>query len=121
MLREYLAERSCTVELGCELRGFEQFPDHVVAHLITTDSDGQQQEEHATFDWLVGADGAHSVVRKQLGLSFLGETRTEQNMALGDIVIEGLDNRVSCTSYFQHASHLSSNQHWHMWNVPPKL
>ncbi|KAJ7637696.1 FAD binding domain-containing protein [Mycena polygramma] len=104
ILREYLQELSCTVELGCELRAFEQSPHHVVAHIIKTDADGQQQEEHTEFDWLIGTDGAHSVVRKQLGLSFLGETRTEQNMALGDIVVEGLDNR-----------------YWHMWNVPPKL
>ncbi|KAJ6494759.1 FAD binding domain-containing protein [Mycena vitilis] len=104
ILREYLRELSCTVEIGCELRAFEQSPDRVVAHLIKTDADGQQQEEHTAFDWLVGTDGAHSVVRKQLGLSFLGETRTEQNMALGDIVVEGLDNR-----------------YWHMWNVQPKL
>ncbi|KAF7356768.1 FAD-binding-3 domain-containing protein [Mycena venus] len=104
ILREYLKDLSCTVELGCELRDFEQFTDHVVAHLVKTDADGQQQEERTKFDWLVGTDGAHSMVRKQLGLSFLGETRTEQNMALGDIVIENLDNKI-----------------WHTWNVPPKL
>ncbi|KAJ6584775.1 FAD binding domain-containing protein [Mycena capillaripes] len=104
ILREYLEKLSCTVELGCELHSFEQFPDHVVTHLSKTGVDGQQQEEHTRFDWLIGTDGAHSVVRKQLGLSFLGETRTEQNMSLGDITIEGLDSRL-----------------WHMWNIPPKL
>ncbi|KAJ7695074.1 FAD binding domain-containing protein [Mycena rosella] len=103
ILRAHLAKLSCTVELGAELRSFEQSADGVVARIVKTAEDGTQNEETATFDWLVGTDGAHSVVRKQLGLSFLGETRTESIMALGDINIEeGLDPN-------------------HMWNVGPKM
>lgn len=82
------------MELGSELRTFEQFPDHVVAHITKTTADGNQAEESTTFDWLVGTDGAHSVVRKQLGLSFLGETPAEQHISLGDIVVEGIDPAV---------------------------
>ncbi|KAJ7754143.1 FAD binding domain-containing protein [Mycena maculata] len=102
VLREYLQKLGATIELATELHSFEQFPDHVVAHLIKTDAAGQQHEERTEFNWLIGTDGAHSIVRKQLGFTFLGETRTEQNMAVGDIVIEGLDNR-----------------RFHMWNVSP--
>ncbi|KAJ6544653.1 hypothetical protein DFH09DRAFT_1249316 [Mycena vulgaris] len=84
ILRAHLAKLCCMVELGTELRSFEQ------------PTDGMQSEETANFGWLVGTDGAHSVVRKQLGLSFLGETRTEFTVALGDIVIEeGLDLSVA--------------------------
>ncbi|KAJ7754153.1 FAD binding domain-containing protein [Mycena maculata] len=104
VLREYLQQLVTTVELATELRSFEQFPDHVVAHLIKTDVDGKQHEERTEFSWLIGTDGAHSIVRKQLKFPFLGETRPEQNMAVGDIVIEGLDNRLL-----------------HMWEVPPNL
>ncbi|KAF7342093.1 FAD-binding-3 domain-containing protein [Mycena venus] len=105
ILRAHLQTLSCSVELGSELRAFEQFSDHVVARIVKTDSDGSQHEESTKFDWLIGTDGAHSVVRKQLGLSFLGETREEQHLALGDIVVEeGADPKF-----------------WHMWSQPPKL
>ncbi|KAF8178164.1 FAD binding domain-containing protein [Mycena galopus ATCC 62051] len=104
VLRAHLQEFSCSVELGCQLVGFEQFPDSVVAHIVKTDSDGNQLEERTRFDWLIGTDGAHSVVRKQLGLSFLGETRAG-HMVLGDFTIEdGIDPKF-----------------WHMWQQPPKL
>ncbi|KAJ7466152.1 FAD binding domain-containing protein, partial [Mycena galericulata] len=105
ILAKQLQKFSCFVEFGTELLGFEQFPDHVVAHIIKTDAEGKQLEEHIKFDWLVGTDGARSIVRKQLGLSFLGETRTEQHIALGDIVVE---EGVEPTN-------------WHMWSVPPKF
>ncbi|KAJ7662139.1 FAD binding domain-containing protein [Mycena polygramma] len=104
VLRAHLQKLGCFVELGSELRGFEQFPDHIVAHIVRTDANGTQIEERTRFDWLVGTDGAHSVVRKQLGLSFLGETRAE-HIAIGDIVVEeGVDPAF-----------------WHKWNVAPKL
>ncbi|KAF8178220.1 FAD binding domain-containing protein [Mycena galopus ATCC 62051] len=105
ILRAYLQNLSSSVELGSELLSFEQSADCVFARILKTDSDGKQAEESARFDWLVGTDGAHSVVRKQLGVSFLGETKEEERLALGDIVVEGgLDPKL-----------------WHMWQQPPKL
>ncbi|KAJ7185771.1 FAD binding domain-containing protein [Mycena filopes] len=104
ILRAHLETLSCAVELGSELRRFDHFADRVVAHIVVK-TGPVEEEEIATFDWLVGTDGAHSVVRKQLGFSFLGETRTEQQMAVGDIVVEeGVDPAF-----------------WHMWSVPPKF
>ncbi|KAJ7640717.1 FAD binding domain-containing protein [Mycena polygramma] len=95
ILRGYLRALGGRVELGTALRSFEQFSNHVVAHLARTDADGTEHTEVATFDWLVGADGVHSVVRKQLGLSFLGETKEEAHVLVGDIdVDEGLDRPV---------------------------
>ncbi|KAJ6481862.1 monooxygenase [Mycena sanguinolenta] len=98
ILRAYLQDFSCSVELGSQLLSFEQFPDSVVARIAKTDSDGNTAEESTRFDWLVGTDGARSVVRKQLGLSFLGETQS-QHVALGDIVVEGLDPKVCWSVY----------------------
>ncbi|KAF7366385.1 FAD-binding-3 domain-containing protein [Mycena sanguinolenta] len=103
VLRAYLQDLGCSVELGTQLLSFEQFPDGVVARIVKTDADGNQVEEDTRFDWLVGTDGARSIVRKQLGLSFLGETQSE-HIALGDIAVEGIDSRF-----------------WHMWHEPPKL
>ncbi|KAJ7119265.1 FAD binding domain-containing protein [Mycena crocata] len=107
ILRAHLAKLGGTVELGSELRSFEQSADSVVARIVKTAADGTQSEETATFDWLVGTDGAHSVVRKTLGLSFLGEAKVEDHYAaVGDIYIK--------------AKSLDRNS-WHMWNVGSKL
>ncbi|KAK7050564.1 FAD-binding-3 domain-containing protein [Favolaschia claudopus] len=103
VLRSHLLRFSCTVELGSELRSLEQFPDHVVAHIEKTDTEGNIVEETASFAWLVGTDGAHSVVRKQVGVEYVGETRA-QYIAIGDVVVEqGLDSKF-----------------WHMWDQSPK-
>lgn len=90
MLEEY----DITVELGTQLVSLEQYSDRVTAH-ITKKIDGKEVAETATFDWLVGADGAHSVVRKQLGIPFLGVTREAEQLVVGDIhVKKGLENRM---------------------------
>ncbi|KAF8956927.1 pentachlorophenol 4-monooxygenase [Flammula alnicola] len=96
-----LAEFGCTVELGTELKSFVQDSDHVKATLIkrgmSQDMESGEVEE-VLFDWMIGADGAKGVVRKQLGLSFLGETRNVENFIVGDIMVDGL-----------------SQKYWHMW------
>ncbi|KAL4263212.1 Rifampicin monooxygenase-like protein [Pleurotus pulmonarius] len=73
------------VERGVELVSFEQTSDNVSAVLRHHGGHG----ERATFSYLVGADGARSQTRKQLGLSFLGETRKAQQMIIGDVYIRG--------------------------------
>ncbi|KAG9219823.1 hypothetical protein CCMSSC00406_0009379 [Pleurotus cornucopiae] len=70
------------VERGVELVSFEQSSDNVIA-LLRHPGGEEPTEERATFDYLVGADGAHSQTRQQLGLSFLGETRKAQQMIIG--------------------------------------
>jgi 2-polyprenyl-6-methoxyphenol hydroxylase-like FAD-dependent oxidoreductase len=78
ILRERLAELSGSVERGVSLVGFTQDEDAVTATL----SDGSSQR----VQYLIGADGAHSIVRKQLGLTFEGDAFAEGYM-LGDVEV----------------------------------
>ncbi|MGW2860208.1 FAD-dependent monooxygenase [Streptomyces sp. NPDC001205] len=68
LLEEYLAGLGTTIERETELLSFSQDADGVTA-LLRTASGGQ---EEVRVGYLVGCDGAHSVVRKGLGLSFEG-------------------------------------------------
>ncbi|KAK0501675.1 FAD binding domain-containing protein [Armillaria luteobubalina] len=86
VLREHLAKYGCEIELGTELVSFEQSADRVVSHVLKTQG-GQTVEETIESRWLIGSEGARSVVRKTLGLTFLGETRQNENVVVGDIMI----------------------------------
>ncbi|OAX35483.1 hypothetical protein K503DRAFT_868232 [Rhizopogon vinicolor AM-OR11-026] len=79
VLRRHLERFSCFVETGTELRSFEQSDEGIAAVLA-------KNEILETFHtkWMIGADGAKGVVRKQLGLTFLGETR-DVAFVTGDI------------------------------------
>lgn len=74
-LEELLENRAvalgATVLRGHEVIGFEQDDTSVTAHAATADS---EVELHAKY--LVGCDGAHSLVRKELGIAFPGTTST---------------------------------------------
>ena len=82
ILREELANRGLHVERGLGLQGFEQDADGVTATL-----DGDSGPQRARVRYLIGADGAHSLVRKSLGLSFEGGAFDEQYM-LGDVEVD---------------------------------
>ena len=82
ILREELALRGVAVERGLRLRGFEQDAYGVRATLVGDDG---EQTVHAGY--LIGADGAHSAVRKGLGLTFEGAAFEEQYM-LGDVEVD---------------------------------
>jgi 2-polyprenyl-6-methoxyphenol hydroxylase-like FAD-dependent oxidoreductase len=70
------------VERGVELLGFEQDADGVTA--LLAEGAGEQRVRAA---YLVGADGAHSRVRKGLGLEFAGDAFPEEYM-LGDVEVD---------------------------------
>ncbi|KAK7030997.1 hypothetical protein VNI00_010229 [Paramarasmius palmivorus] len=94
VLRDILSKKyNCTVELSTELVSFSQHPDHDYVTVRTRDvKTGIEQD--AQFDWLVGTDGAHSIVRKSLGLTFLGETVETNTLVIGDIeVLDGPELR----------------------------
>ena len=82
ILRERLAELGTQIERDVRLVGFEQDDEGVTATL-----EGPDGEETVRAAYLVGADGAHSVVRKTLGLSFEGGAFAEQYM-LGDVEVD---------------------------------
>ncbi|KAH7878759.1 FAD binding domain-containing protein [Lentinula edodes] len=81
LLRDY----GCQVEFGTELISYEQGSDTVEATLLKSLTH-KTETETTKFDWLIGADGAHSVVRKHLGCSFLGQSiKKAGGMLLADI------------------------------------
>ncbi|MBO2438542.1 FAD-dependent monooxygenase [Actinomadura nitritigenes] len=89
ILRDRLtALGGCVDAVG--LAAFTQDDDGVTARL----TDGTTVRAA----YLVGADGGRSTVRKALGVPFLGETRDEERMLIGDVRTPDLDR-----------------DHWHMW------
>jgi 2-polyprenyl-6-methoxyphenol hydroxylase-like FAD-dependent oxidoreductase len=81
ILREELAMYGVQVERGVRVTAFEQDGDGVTA---TLDGDERQTVRAG---YLIGADGAHSAVRKALGLTFEGAAFAEQYM-LGDVEVD---------------------------------
>jgi len=92
-LRLRLAEFGGAVEFGTALEGFEQSDEGVSAVVVKSG-----EAETLTARWLVGCDGGHSIVRKQAGIAFEGETREEVRMIVADVEVDGLDRDA-----------------WHMW------
>ncbi|KAJ7489247.1 hypothetical protein FB451DRAFT_1522774 [Mycena latifolia] len=89
ILRATLAAKySCQVENGKALVSFTH--DSAGVDVMIKD-EVHGAEEHGRYDFLVGTDGAHGVVRKQLGLSFMGESRPYIKFIIADVRVEGLD------------------------------
>lgn len=85
ILEEHLAALGTVVERGTELLSFTQEvdgPGGGVTSLLRTASGG---EEELRTRYLIGCDGAHSTVRKGLGLSYEGGAFAEEYM-LADVV-----------------------------------
>ena len=82
LLREHLAGLDLEIERGVALRSFEQNADGVTAVLA-----GRDREETVRARYLIGCDGAHSMVRKGLALSFEGDAFPEEYM-LGDVELD---------------------------------
>ncbi|MFE1927030.1 FAD-dependent monooxygenase [Streptomyces asoensis] len=80
LLEEYVAGLGTRVERGTELLSFTQDDGGVTARLRT--ASGTDEEVRAGY--LIGCDGAHSTVRKGLGLTFEGAAFDEEYM-LGDV------------------------------------
>ncbi|NEE08258.1 pentachlorophenol monooxygenase, partial [Streptomyces sp. SID7499] len=82
VLEEFLGRFGTAIERATELVAFAQDADGVTSRL-TTPSGG---EEEVRSRFLVGCDGAHSLVRKGLGLSFEGGAFPEEYM-LADVEV----------------------------------
>jgi 2-polyprenyl-6-methoxyphenol hydroxylase-like FAD-dependent oxidoreductase len=82
-IEEHLALFGSRIERGTELVSFDQDGDGVTSRL--TMSSGEEQELRSRF--LVGCDGAHSIVRKTLGLTFEGGAFPDEYM-LADVEVD---------------------------------
>jgi len=89
VLRDALMRHGIEPEWRTELVAIQQDAlsrDQSPAHAVLKRADGAM--EHVATPWLIGAEGAHSLVRTTLDLPYEGHTREEQ-YALGDLRIEG--------------------------------
>lgn len=86
-LRDTLTRAGVTVERGLELIGVEQDDNGVDVVLRTSDA-GEEQVRAA---YLVGCDGGHSTVRRELGLRFDITTVPAMAHLAGDVKVAGLD------------------------------
>lgn len=73
VLLDYLTQNCCPVYWQTGLTSFSQQANQVDVLL-----DNNGEEIKLTCNWLIGADGAHSAVRKQLGIAFNGDTYQHQ-------------------------------------------
>lgn len=87
ILRDRLAEFGVRVELSTALVDFTQDGAGVSVTLS-----GPNGIETVRADYLVGADGGRSTVRKQLGIAFEGSTDESVRMLLGDVRADALDH-----------------------------
>lgn len=85
LLLDYLTLNCCPVYWETTLTSLKQTAGQVEVEL-------QNREGTTTFtcDWVIGADGAHSAVRKQLQIPFTGETYSH-NFYLADVELANND------------------------------
>ncbi len=83
ILAERLSSHGIEVERGTKLQAMTQDGPGVSATLV--DAEGKASEVRVP--WLIGCDGARSVVRKALGLSFEG-AEYEESFLLADVKLD---------------------------------
>lgn len=110
VLRAQLEKYGIVVESGMELVKLGQDDDGVSA---TFSHDGVSEEVRALY--VVAADGAKGPTRRLAGIPFLGESREEIGMLVGDLELFGsLDRIVSPPSLPRSILILTFlSQHWH--------
>jgi 2-polyprenyl-6-methoxyphenol hydroxylase-like FAD-dependent oxidoreductase len=96
VLRERLGELGVTVEYGSRIEGLDQ--DGELAHATIRNALGSEQ---VSVPYVVGSDGASSMVRKLIGVGFLGQSDETIRMLTGDVELSGLDR-----------------DFWHWWPSP---
>jgi 2-polyprenyl-6-methoxyphenol hydroxylase-like FAD-dependent oxidoreductase len=83
VLTRHLARFGIEIERGVELVGLEQLDGRSSVTLSNTD----RQQHTESFRYVIGCDGAHSAVRRQVGIAFEGEAYPWSFM-LGDVKVE---------------------------------
>lgn len=82
VLQAHLARLGIEVERGCDLTSLEHDEQGANVELAR-----EGRTERGRYDYVIGCDGAHSAVRKALGLAFEGEAFPYDFM-LGDVAID---------------------------------
>jgi 2-polyprenyl-6-methoxyphenol hydroxylase-like FAD-dependent oxidoreductase len=88
-MRDALEKQGVAIERGVELVGFAQdvlTRDPNPVKVVLRHADGRLEQARAP--WLIDAEGAHSIVRATLDMSFEGMT-FDQTYALGDVLVGG--------------------------------
>lgn len=84
-LRAKLSELGGTVEWSTELVEFTQLGNSITCRL-----EHPNWTEELTCTYLVACDGGKSTIRKKLGINFVGETHSLEQLWVGDVEVEGL-------------------------------
>jgi 2-polyprenyl-6-methoxyphenol hydroxylase-like FAD-dependent oxidoreductase len=85
ILQECLARQGVTIEWGVTFIAFAQGDRDGSLTATLRHSDGRLEEFEPSY--LIGAEGAHSIIRSTLGMEFKGKSR-EEHYALGDLFID---------------------------------
>jgi 2-polyprenyl-6-methoxyphenol hydroxylase-like FAD-dependent oxidoreductase len=83
ILRERLAELGGKVEFGLRVTGLDRTANGATATLNGT--------ETVRARYLVGADGGHSTVRRELGIGFTGRSDQDARAIIADVHLDGLN------------------------------
>src|ERR1700761_6231309 len=84
LLEARLASLGVTIERNTEVLGYKTTEDGIEAQLHRADG----TEDTVQASWLLGCDGAHSIVRHTLGVPFAGETM-DSDWILADVHMSG--------------------------------
>jgi 2-polyprenyl-6-methoxyphenol hydroxylase-like FAD-dependent oxidoreductase len=108
------------VERACELVDFREAGSQVIATVKHDDGDASRTEEIGA-NWLVGCDGAHSQVRKTLGVQFEGSTY-EEKFLLADVELDWKRERDRTHTWFPAEGMFSiiplpNSQQWRIFAV----
>src|SRR5277367_3304391 len=95
LFEEFLNTLGVQVERTVELTGFTTSATHLTSTLRHADG----REDILETPWLIGCDGAHSTVRKQLGLEFKGSTQPSDWM-LADAHLSDVPHPEETSAYW---------------------
>lgn len=96
-----------TVRLGCTFESFEHKSSSVVSHIRNEDGEIETIES----SYLVSAEGARSIVRKELGIEYEGFTETERTLNI-EVSYEFRDHGFTERNYISDPVQWSNLFHW---------
>jgi 3-(3-hydroxy-phenyl)propionate hydroxylase len=101
------SEPNIDLRLNTEFVGFEQDADGVVARVINSEG----EEETIAGRYLLSAEGARSIVRKQLGIAFEGFTYDDRTLNI-EVAYDFRQHGYAERNYISDPSEWSNLFHW---------